>query len=55
MRAPHVIGIILIVIGIVGVVASLGGYSFGATLPWLLAIALIGIGLWAIARGWHAR
>ena len=49
MRASHVIGIILIVIGIVGVVASLGGYGFGATLPWLVAIALIGIGLWAIA------
>ena len=49
MRASHVIGIILIVIGIVGVVASLGGYGFGATLPWLVAIALIGVGLWAIA------
>jgi len=49
MRASHVIGIILTVIGVVGVVASLGGYGFGATLPWLVAIALIGIGLWAIA------
>jgi len=49
MRASHVIGIILIVIGVVGVVASLGGYGFGATLPWLVAIALIGVGLWAIA------
>jgi len=55
MRASHVIGIILIVIGIVGVVASLGGYGFGATLPWLVAIALIGVGLWAIASAVAGR
>jgi hypothetical protein len=48
MRASHAAGIILIVIGVVGLAASVGGYGLAATLPWLVAIALIGAGLAAI-------
>ena len=48
MRASHMVGIILIVAGTVGVVASVGGYGIGAILPWLVAVTLIGIGFAAI-------